>query len=170
MDVRFGSQNFHKLKRENGQLHVEILLRYEGITDKKVSYYGEKPVRLILDTGAYLTVISRGTAQLCYFDRLPKIATRIFGFSGSIGADYVRIPGIVILGKVLQDVPVLIPHDLYRLDEETGDKRRIPEVLGLNILEYYNYYVDTENDRIYLNENPNPRFYNASLSSGSIIR
>ena len=64
------------------------------------------------------------------------------------------------------DVPVLIPHNMYRTNPETGETKQMPEVLGLNILEYYNYYIDSENDKLYLRENPNPRFYTNSLASG----
>ena len=56
------------------------------------------------------------------------------------------------LDKLHTGVPVLIPHDLFRIHEKTKEKKQMPEVLGLNVLEYYNYYIDTENDRLYLDE------------------
>jgi hypothetical protein len=123
----------------------------------------------ILNTGAYLSVIARGTAIDCGFDKLPKTATTLFGFGGGIDVDYVRIPGLRILSRLHTDVPVLIPHDMYRTNPKTGERRQMPEVLGLNILEYYNYYIDTEIDRIYLAENPNPRFYNKALECGQVF-
>nr|AGS53410.1 hypothetical protein [uncultured bacterium contig00025] len=83
--------------------------------------------------------------------------------------DYVRIPGLLILDKLRTDVPVLIPREMYRIDEETGEKKQMQEVLGLNVLEYYNYFIDTENDRLYLQENPKPRFYKKTLASGQVF-
>ena len=81
---------------------------------------------------------------------------------------FVRIPGLCILGKLHTDVPVLIPHDMYRVHPKTGEKKQMPEVLGLNILEYYNYYIDSENSRLYLKENPTPMFFNRDLESGQV--
>ena len=89
-----------------------------------------------------------------YFDKLPKVTTELFGFGGGINVDLVRIPGFLILGKLHTNVPVLIPHELYRANPKTGKKKLLPEVLGLNVLEYFNYYIDTANDRLYLKQNP----------------
>ena len=58
---------------------------------------------------------------------------------------------------------------LYRIDEKTGKPRQMQEVLGLNVLEYYNYFISTENDRLYLQENSNPRFYRQELASGQVF-
>ena len=115
-----------------------------------------------------MTVISRGTAIRRGFDKLPKISTELFGFGGGISVDFVRIPGLMILGKLHTDVPVLIPHEMYRMNPNTGQKKQMPEVLGLNVLEHFNYYIDTANDRLYLKENPSPRFYSDKLRGGFI--
>jgi hypothetical protein len=55
---------------------------------------------------------------------------------------------------------------MYYVENNTGKKKQLQEVLGLNVLEYYNYFIDTENDRLYLQENPKPRFYSNELKSG----
>ena len=160
MDVYFGDDSYYNLERKNGLYHVSLSILFEGgPTDGR-------EVDFILDTGAYLSVISRGTAVRCRLDKLPKKTTSLFGFGGGISADFVLIPGFRILGKTRTDVPVLIPHDMYRINPKTGEKKLLPDVLGLNLLEYYNYYIDTERDRIYLNENPYPRFYSTELASG----
>ncbi|MCL2663926.1 MAG: retroviral-like aspartic protease family protein [Oscillospiraceae bacterium] len=163
MDVFFGNNDFYELQRENGLLYVSLQLLYHGSPKE-----GEK-IRFVLDTGAFLTVISRGTAIRYGFDKLPKEETVLFSFGGVIKVDFVRLPGLIVLGKIITDVPVLIPHTMYREDTETGERKQMPEVLGLNILEYYNYYIDTENELLYLKNNPNPKFYSKSLSSGQIF-
>ena len=160
MDIYFGDESFYELERINGLYFISLRILYKG------SSVDGARVKFILDTGAYLSVISRSTAIRCGLDKLPKKTTILFGFGGGIRADYVLIPGFKILEKTRTDVPVLIPHEMYRIHPETGEKKLLPDVLGLNLLEYYNYYIDTENDKLYLNENPNPRFYSKELASG----
>jgi len=163
MDVYFGDNNYHDLIRDSGLLFIPLKVIYSGSPED-----GEA-IDFILDTGAYLTVISRSTAIRCGFDKLPKKTTDLFGFGDAITVDFVRIPGLIILGKTRVDIPVLIPHSMYRTNPRTGEIKQMPEVLGLNVLEYYNYYIDTEKDRLYLNENPNPRFYSEFLESGQVF-
>jgi len=123
-------------------------------------------VDLLLDTGAYLSVLSRRTAIDCGFDKLPKITTTLKGYSGGIPADFVRIQGLRVLGKILTGVPVLIPHDVNYTDPVTKLTKPFQEILGLNVLEYFNYFVNTENDRLYLNWNPTPRPYSKEFACG----
>jgi hypothetical protein len=163
MNVHFDDSNFYTLERQGGLLYVTIQAVYEGSIDTGTD------IKFILDTGAFMTVISRGTAIRRGFDKLPKRKTTLFGFGGGIDVDFVRIPGLLLLGKLRTDVPVLIPHDIYRIHPKTGEKKQLPDVLGLNILEYYNYYIDTENDRLYLKDNPNQRFYRDELKSGQVF-
>ena len=163
MDVYFGDNDYYNLKRYDGLYYITLHVLYEG------SPVDGNEIRFILDTGAYLSVISRNTAILCGLDKLPKKTTSLFGFGGGINADFVLVPGFKILDKVRTDVPVLIPHDMYRIHPITKEKKLFPEVLGLNLLEYYNYFVDTENDRLYLQDNPNPRFHHIKLASGKVF-
>ena len=160
MDVHFGDENFYKLERKEGLFYLTVHTVYAG------SPIEGAELKLILDTGAFMTVLSRGTAIKHGFDKLPKTRTSFTGFGGSVAVDYVRIPGLLILGKLHTDVPVLVPHEMYRVDKKTGTPKQMQEVLGLNVLEYYNYYIDSENDRLFLQENPNPKFYRAVLASG----
>ena len=160
MDIYFGDDCYYNLERIDGLFYLTLHIIYEG------SPIDGDEIKFILDTGAYLSVISRSTAIRCGLDKLPKRTTNLFGFGGGISADFIRIPGFRIFEKTRTDVPVLIPHDMYRIHPETGEKKLMPDVLGLNVLEYYNYYIDTENDRIYFNENPNPRFYSKIFASG----
>ena len=163
MNVFFGDKDYYDIERRGGLLYVTLQILYSGSPAQGTD------IKFILDTGAYMTVISRGTAIRRGFDNLPKAVTTLYGFGGGIEVDFVRIPGLKILDKLHTDVPVLIPHDLFRIHEKTKEKKQMPEVLGLNVLEYYNYYIDTENDRLYLSENPNPRFYSKNLASSQVF-
>ena len=160
MNVYFGDKSYYDLERRGGLLYVTLKMIYASSPTQG------RNIEFVLDTGAYMTVISRGTAIRCGLDKLHKTFATLFGFGGGIDVDFIRIPGLSILGKLHTDVPVLVPHDLYRIHEKTGEKKQMPDVLGLNVLEYYNYYIDTENDKLYLQENPSPRFSNKELASG----
>ena len=141
------------LYRQDGHFYLTLRAVHEG-----GSLEGTR-INFILDTGAYITVISRKTAILCGFDKLQRIPAEIRGFTGGAMADFVIIPSLRILNSLITDVPVLIPHDAE------SDH----EVLGLNVLEYFNYYIDTENDMMYLEINPSPRPYNIALACGQIF-
>ena len=160
MEVYFGDESFYRLKRQNGLFYITLhVLHSGGSTDGS-------EIRFILDTGAYISVISRGTAIQLGFNKLPKKETILFGFGDAITADFVRIPGLIILDKTRIDVPVLIPRDMYRINPKTGEKKQMPDVLGLSVLEYYNYFINTEKNLLYLAENPAPVFYSKVLESG----
>ena len=163
MNIYFADENFYKLECQDGLLYITIKAIYHGSSSEGTD------IKFILDTGAFMTVISRGTAMRRGFDKLPKTATTLFGFGGGIDVDYVRVPGLRILDKLILDVPVLIPHDMYRTHPFTGEKKQMPEVLGLNVLNYYNYYIDSENNKLYLNENQSPIFLRPELESGQIF-
>jgi hypothetical protein len=163
MIINFNETNYYKLVRKDGLFTIKLQAVYEGST------YDGTDISFILDTGAYLTVISRSTAIMCGFDKLPKMRATLFGFSGGIAADFVRIPGLRLLDRLHTDVPVLIPHDLYRINPDTGEKKQLLEVLGLNILGYYDFYVDSTSDRLYLKETQQPKFYNDILKSEQVF-
>ena len=153
MNVYFSDRDSLRLYRRDGHLNLQMRAIYAGGDIEGESFW------FILDTGAFLTVISRIRAEQFGFDKLPKIASKIKGFTGETPADFVRIPSLKIIDKLITDVPVLIPH-----------KRDLEQnILGLNILEYFNYYIDTENDRMYLNLNPNPRHYDPILACGQVF-
>lgn len=154
MTIFFPDNEFVVLHRAKGHLYIFVQAFYEG------SHSKGRRLNLILDTGAYVTVLSRRTAIRCGYDKLPLKEVTINGFGGNgEPADAVRIPGLKILNKLVTDVPVLIPHR----------KDLTQEVLGLNVLEYFNYYVDTENSRLYLKLNPNPQSYDPIIACGQIF-
>ena len=102
----------------------------------------------MFDTGAYLSVVNRETAVAFGFHELPPIEKNVpvGGFAGSREVNLVEIPGIVLGGRRLINVRVAIPNG------NTNDN-----ILGLNVLEHFNYLVDTKNSLIYFSENDNYR-------------
>ena len=54
-------------------------------------------------------------------------------------------------------------------DKDFVSLRREEGHLGLNVLEYFNYYVDTENTRLYMKLNPNPTPYDPMIACGKIF-
>ena len=153
MTVYFYDNNYIQIQRQDGHHYITIRAIYTG------SDIDGTDIDFILDTGAFMTVISRDIAKEFGYDRLPKVSAKIKGYSGEVPADFVRIPGLKVLDPLLTDVPVLIPHS----------NEHKQNVLGLNVLEYFNYYIDTENDKIYLGNNTNPRPYRDILACGGVF-
>jgi len=148
------SSAYLNIKRHGG--HYYVILR--AIYNKSDKAYTEK-IDFILDTGAFITVISRDIAGLFGYDKLPKIPSKIKGYTGETPADFVRIPGLKILNIELVDVPVLIPHN----------KELKQNILGLNVLEYLEYAIETKNDKMYIRLNTNPKFYHKILECGQVV-
>ena len=153
MTVYFNDNSFIQIQRQGGHHYITISAIYAG------SDIGGTDIDFILDTGAFMTVVSRDIAKEFGYDKLPKVSAKIKGYSGEVPADFVRIPGLKVLGPLLTDVPVLIPHS----------NEHKQNVFGLNVLEYFNYYIDTENDKLYLSNNPNPKPYREILACGDVF-
>lgn len=126
---------------EDGHYHLRVPAFYEY--DSHANYI----VDFVFDTGAFLTVLTRSTAtMLGFIDRFtvrPDIP--LTGFSGGCRADLKEIPGLIIGGKRLTGVKVAVPH----IDTDM-------DILGLNVLEYFKYFIDTEKDEICFSANPKP--------------
>ena len=67
------------------------------------------------------------------------------------------IPGMVIGGKILKGIKVAIPHD---------DTKYC--ILGLNVIEYFKYLFDSEDNRIYISDNKNYKMP-SELMSASVL-
>lgn len=137
----------------DGHRHVKVPTFF----DKKS--YSNYAVDFVFDTGAYLTVLTKKTANYFGFDKIKPNATNIplNGFAGSrCEGDLVEIPKMMLGGKMLEDVKVAIPY------VDTED-----DILGLNVLEHFNYLIDSQNDKIYFSDNSN---YKApdELKSGKV--
>ena len=107
--------------------------------------YSNKRILFLLDTGAYITVISGDTASLFGFEKLPSIVDSfsLYGFTGSCLATIKEIPGLVIGNRMLKGVKVAIPHVETKYN-----------ILGMNVLEHFKFLVDTESNCIYFSDNP----------------
>ena len=134
------SSNF-RLELRDGHYFVKIptLLEY--------GKYSNRDVDFIFDTGAYVTVLSRKDARRLDFG--DHFVTRrnvpLSGFAGSCLADFMEIPGLIIGNRKLEGVKIAVPH----IDINVN-------ILGLNVIEHFKYYVDKENDLIYFADNPKP--------------
>jgi predicted aspartyl protease len=109
--------------------------------------YSNRRTDFIFDTGAFITVITRNTAEKLGFIGLHTIIEDVplSGFMGGCLSDIKEIPGFLIGGRFLDGVKVAVPR-------ESTDTN----ILGLNVIEYFKYFVDTENDKIYFSVNPQP--------------
>ena len=122
---------------KDGHYHIFVPTFYE------LKNNANEKIDFVFDTGAFITVITRQTAIVFGFDKLPpRNVFSLTGYTGSCLADVKAIPGIIIGGRRLEDVKVAIPHE--------NSKHNL---LGLNVLEYFNYFFDNENSKIYFSGN-----------------
>ncbi|GHU56727.1 hypothetical protein AGMMS49975_20610 [Clostridia bacterium] len=127
----------YNLDRRQGHLYIDIPVLYEGQEEENE----DDKITFIMDTGAFLTVISRNTAIEFGFDKLPVICHwKLSGFGkNKLLSDIIRIPAIRLAGKVLIGAIVAVPFDI-----KNGN-----QVLGLNILNYFEYSVKASNNSAY---------------------
>jgi predicted aspartyl protease len=109
-----------------------------------LDYYLNRKVLFLLDTGAYITVISKATAMRLEFEKLPFLVESfpLTGIAGSCDASLKEIPGMVVGGRLLKGVKVAIPHEDTKYN-----------ILGMNVLDHFSFLVDAENNKIYFNDN-----------------
>jgi len=121
--------------------------------------YVNKPIRFLFDTGAYVTVINKSTSLFFGFDKLSPVIEHfpLTGIAGSCDASLKMIPGMVIGGKIFKGIKVAIPHD---------DTKYC--ILGLNVIEYFKYIFDSEDNRIYISDNNNYKMP-SELMSASVL-
>ncbi|MCL2079630.1 MAG: retroviral-like aspartic protease family protein [Oscillospiraceae bacterium] len=151
--------NYAEFTREKGHMLVDIhVFSHEGTVTK---------MPFIVDSGAYITVLTRLNAQLIGLPLTGEYTVNLTGFNkerGSDKAEIVVVPKIAIGKHTVENVQILVPLE----DIE------IAEVLGENVLEYFNYTVDHDTDRVYFAKNPNPKPYRNSakgidLSCGRVL-
>jgi predicted aspartyl protease len=127
----------------------------------------KSPVEFILDSGAMITMIDLGTAEELKYTSLPvKRSTTLGGVvpGCSIAVDYKVIEGIKIAGLRLSKVTVAIPDP-----NDDNSLKFERSILGQNILEYFNYFMDTGNDKIYFAKNPNPKPISEDAKCGVVF-
>jgi predicted aspartyl protease len=133
-------------------IHFTDITRKDGHIFLKIGFVSfnqqsNKGLTAMLDSGAYLTVISADTATRYGFNNLPYKNVDLRGFTGSTPAKLITVPGLMIAGWVITQVNMLVPID--------ANIKTV--VLGQNVLEYFNYRVNHDEDRIYFDKNPNPK-------------
>jgi predicted aspartyl protease len=141
--ITFKYDSAEPLKYEEGDGHYHLHIPTFYVYDR----YANDVVDFVFDTGAFLTVVVRKTAALFGFLDAYTIASniRLNGFSGDCLADIKEIPGFIIGGRRLEGVRVAVPHTKTDMN-----------ILGLNVIEHFKYFTDTESDKIYFSENPMP--------------
>ena len=152
MTITFDKYFSEKFERKDKHLILPIypLNHNLGQTESKI------PFEFIFDTGAMMTMIPVSLANQFKYNTLPTLCTTVFGGvvpEACITVDFKRIPGLKIAKIYIEEVVVAIPSNP---NEEAYHKFGI-NILGQNVLEYFNYYTDTANDRIYFQENPSPK-------------
>ena len=120
-------------------IHVPTFFEFGSFSNERIDY--------IFDTGAFITVLTIKAAKFLGFADKYTIRENVLldGFTGSCLVDIKDIPGMVIGGRRLENVNVAVPH----VDTDMN-------ILGLNVIELFKYYIDTENDMIYFADNPTP--------------
>ena len=127
----------------------------------------KEPTEFVYDTGAMITMIDLETAEKMNYTSLPvKRAATLRGIvpGYSIDVDYKVIAGIKIAGLRLSKVTIAIPNPN---DPNAENFER--SILGQNVLEYFNYYMDTGNDKIYFAKNPNPKPVSEDAKCGVVF-
>ena len=135
----------------DGHYHISVPTFYE------FDNYANIPVDFVFDTGAFLTVITRATAErLGYLDRFTiQEGIVLSGFSGDCLADLKEVPGFMIGGLKIEGAKVAVPY----IETDIS-------ILGLNVIEYFRFFIDTEQDKIYFSENPLPEVPKQLRASG----
>ncbi|MDR2168281.1 MAG: hypothetical protein LBE35_10620 [Clostridiales bacterium] len=101
-----------------------------------------KTLLLIVDTGAFITVINKEKAEESGYKIIEERGLNIRGFSEKgLVCDLRVIPEAVFCGFRIKDVLVATPHD---------DGVKVSEVLGMNILENFSFGFDLNESEIYL--------------------
>ncbi|MCL2225940.1 MAG: hypothetical protein FWB96_13310 [Defluviitaleaceae bacterium] len=118
---------------EGSQIHVRLIT----IDNSRIP---AKSLRLVLDTGAFISIINKDIADLNGYKIFAEKACVIAGFSEKgLICDLRKIPSAIFCNHRIEDVIIATPHD------------RIPvtEVLGTNILENFHLGIDFADEKIF---------------------
>ena len=155
----FNPWNFSEFSRVKGHMLIDVnVFPSEGMPTK---------IPFVFDTGAYITVLTRMSAHQIGLPLTGAYNANITGYNkerGSDKAEMVIAPKIEIGKFIVEDIQVLV------LLEDI----EIAEVIGENVLEYFNYTVDHDINRVYFAKNHNPKPYKnpergIDLSCGRVL-
>ena len=146
-----------KYRRIKGQIFLSIPIICEGST-------AEDEIDFMYDTGAFLTVLNREWYEWYGLNKLPRMETSMGSYVGSTPGFVFQIPGLIIGQRLLIGVWAFTPKDMNLKQNLLGD----------NVLEYFNPYQDNSNDCFYFLDNSNPEPYvsdefNFSLACAGIM-
>jgi len=97
---------------------------------------------ILFDTGAFITLISKNRAQTNGYGVVAEKACTISGFSEKgLLCDLRKIPTAVFCGFRIDDILIATPHD---------DGVEIAEVLGMNVIENFEFGLNLSKEEIYL--------------------
>ncbi len=106
--------------------------------------------KLILDTGASFTMISKATARKLNIRTNGVQTVKIMTGSGYINAPLVKIPEIEVKGLIVRNVDAIVA-DLPV--HTSGDSHEIAGLLGLSFLENFRISIDRANNLVVLEKN-----------------
>jgi len=99
---------------------------------------------LLIDTGAFITMLNKVTAEERGYPIVDVKGCAISGFSQQgLLCDVRKIPVVIFCGFTIKDVFIATPH---------YDNVTVSEVLGMNVLENFDFGLSQTNDEIYLNK------------------
>ena len=99
-----------------------------------------KRLDLIIDTGAFITVIRKDRAELNNYPIIKSKGCVIAGFSErGLVCDLRVIDKVIFCGFEINDVIVATPHN---------NNIQVSEVLGMNVLENFKLTLDFDNEQI----------------------
>ena len=115
---------------------------------QSVDYQNRKmPVNqhnLLIDTGAFITMLNKATAEERGYPIVDVKGCAISGFSQQgLLCDVRKIPVVIFCGFTIKDVLVATPH---------YDNVTVSEVLGMNVLENFDIGLEQAKGEIYLNK------------------
>ncbi|MDR2598947.1 MAG: retroviral-like aspartic protease family protein [Oscillospiraceae bacterium] len=163
MTVDFNEKYYIDFIRRQNHLRVWANL----FVNEKPIAPSEAPTDFIFDPGAVMTVLTLSTAKELKYDLLPvKRTAKLEGFvpGAYLNVDYKVIHGIAIAGFRLSKITVAIPNP----DDSNADRIN-SDLLGQNVLEYFNYYMDTENDKIFFKKNLKPKPISEDTKCGVVF-
>jgi len=99
---------------------------------------------LLIDTGAFITMLNKSTAEENNYPITNAKGCAISGFSQQgLLCDLRKIPVMIFCGFIIKDVLIATPH---------YDNVIVSEVLGMNILENFDFGLSQTNNELYLNK------------------
>ena len=103
-------------------------------------------VELLVDTGAFITLMRKDAAEELGLKIKEERGCIIAGFSEKgLICDLREIPTVIFCGFEVNDMIIATPHN---------DEVKVTEVLGMNLLENFDFGFNLTQEKIYLSKRP----------------